>query len=60
MVGLFENGIERHTDQARQKALSVAALCVGGMILARTLPGSELAEEVRLAALHTATEMTLK
>ncbi len=60
MVGLFESGIERHTDMARQKALSVAALCVGGMILARTLPGSDLAEEVRLAALQTATEMTME
>jgi AcrR family transcriptional regulator len=60
MVGLFERGIEQHTDQARQKALSAAALCVGGMILARTLPKSTLAEEVRLAALHTATEMTME
>jgi len=58
MVRLFESGLERQDDQARQKALSMAALCIGGMILARTLPASALVEEVRLAALRTATEMT--
>ena len=57
MVWLFECGLERQDDMARQKALSMAALCIGGMILARTLPASALVEEVRLAALHTATEM---
>jgi len=60
MVSLFERGLEVKTLQSRQKALSLAALCVGGMVLARTLPDSALAEEVRLAALHTATEMTTK
>lgn len=58
MVWLFESGLEGHTGQSRQKALSAAALCVGGMILARTLPDSTLVEEVRMAALQTATEMT--
>ncbi|MEH6359839.1 MAG: TetR/AcrR family transcriptional regulator [Amylibacter sp.] len=57
MVWLFESGLERQDDKARQKALSMAALCIGGMILARTLPASALVEEVRLAALQTATEM---
>lgn len=58
MVWLFESGLEGQGDQARQKALSMAALCVGGMILARSLPASDLVEEVRQAALRTATEMT--
>ena len=58
MVWLFESGLEKQDNKARQKALSMAALCIGGMILARTLPASALVEEVRLAALHTATEMT--
>jgi len=57
MVWLFESGLEGHDDKARQKALSMAALCIGGMILARTLPASALVEEVRLAALQTATGM---
>jgi hypothetical protein len=57
MVGLFENSLEDQSD-ARQKALSVAALCVGGMVLARTLPDSDLAEEVRQAAHHAAKQIT--
>lgn len=57
MVCLFENSLKSQ-EHARQKALSLAALCVGGMVLARTLPNSELAEEVRLAAHHTARQMT--
>ena len=58
MVGLFKHGFEGQNVQSRQKALSLAALCVGGMVLARTLPDSALAEEVRLAAHRTASEMT--
>jgi len=58
MVGLFENSLEKRPSEARQKALSLAALCVGGMILARTLPNSDLAKEVQRAALQTADEIT--
>lgn len=56
MVGLFENnlGPKSATATARKKALSLAALCVGGMVLARTLPESALTNELRLAALETA------
>ncbi len=50
MVGLFENGIGKRGREARQQALSMAALCVGGMVIAKSLPDSELAEEVRDAA----------
>lgn len=60
MVGLFESGLGGNSNQSRQKALSLAALCVGGMVLARTLPDSDLAEEVRLAAHDVASEMTAK
>jgi len=58
MVGIFENGVSATTDNARGKALSLAALCVGGMVLARSLPDSVLAEEVRFAAQRTAMEMS--
>lgn len=57
MVGLFEDSLQNH-ENARQKALSLAALCVGGMVLARTLPDSKLAEDVRLSAHTTAAQMT--
>jgi len=58
MVGLFENSLKARKD-ARQHALSLAALCVGGMVLARSIPDSGLADEVRTAAFTTATEMAL-
>lgn len=50
MVGLFESGIGNRDAESRQRALSLAALCVGGMVIAKSLPDSELAEEVRAAA----------
>tara|TARA_R110001606_G_scaffold71247_11_gene163402 strand:- start:49205 stop:49807 length:603 start_codon:yes stop_codon:yes gene_type:complete len=54
MVGLFGTGLDEPDHRSRQDALSLAALCVGGMILARTLPDSGLASEIRVAALQTA------
>lgn len=61
MVGLFENSIvsdDTQTTTCRQRALAMAALCVGGMILARTLPDSDLAKEVRTAAHLAATKLS--
>ena len=55
MVWLFETNLDGNADDRRQRALSLAALCVGGMILARALPETKIAEEVRLAAHSTAT-----
>jgi hypothetical protein len=49
MVGLFEAGIEPADRDARQAALAMAALCVGGMVLARRLEDADLAEEIREA-----------
>lgn len=57
MVWLFEATMPASNADRRQDALSAAALCVGGMVLARTLPNSELAEELRSAAHHRATEI---
>ncbi len=47
MVGLFETSLQERDNDARSNALILSALCVGGMVLARTLPESELAEEIR-------------
>lgn len=59
MVGLMQHSLLQKEDpEARQKAMAMAALCVGGMVLARTLPECELAAEIRSAALQTATTMT--
>ena len=58
MVWLFENALPAENENRRHQALSAAAICVGGMVLSRTLPSAELAEEVRSAAHQTATELT--
>lgn len=52
MVYLYETSLNQNKadDVNRNKALALSALCVGGMILARTLPDSELAKEVQEAA----------
>ncbi len=57
MVGLFEADLNTRQPDARERALALAALCVGGMVLARTLPESTLAEEIRAAAQTTAQAM---
>lgn len=58
MVFLFETSLDADDKQGRQQALSLAALCVGGMVLARTMPESALTEEIRAAAHATATQLT--
>jgi TetR/AcrR family transcriptional regulator, transcriptional repressor for nem operon len=57
MVGLYERAIPRGAEDARTTALALAALSVGGMVLARTIPDAALGEEVRDAALAKALEM---
>lgn len=57
MVWLLETTMPADQADRRQSALAAAALCVGGMVLARTLPDSELSEEVRSAAHQAATGM---
>ena len=50
MIGIFEQSLAGRRNEPRERALALAALCVGGMVLARTLPSSDLAEQVRSAA----------
>ncbi len=59
MVWLFETNIDAREPEARERALAMAALCVGGMILARTLPDSPIAEEVRSSAHKAAQSLVL-
>jgi len=51
MVDIFEQGLQRKGAQARTRALSISALCVGGMVLSRSIEDRALADEVRKAAL---------
>ena len=51
MAQIFESGLSKDTNaQARSRALGLVSLCVGGMIIARTLNDTNLASEVRKAA----------
>lgn len=57
MVGLYERALPDAAPDRRGTALALAALSVGGMVLARTVPDSRLGTEVRGAALVKALEM---
>jgi TetR/AcrR family transcriptional regulator, transcriptional repressor for nem operon len=50
LIDIFEQGLERKGGVARQRALAIASLCVGGMVLARTVEDRALADELRQAA----------
>jgi TetR/AcrR family transcriptional repressor of nem operon len=58
MIGVFERGVDPADGDARQAALAIAALCVGGMVLARTVEDSALATEIREAARLLALEVS--
>ncbi len=57
MIGLYERAIPRGSCDHRATALALAALSVGGMVLARTVPDEALGREVREAALGKALQM---
>jgi AcrR family transcriptional regulator len=57
MVGLFERGVAPADGDARQAALAIATLCIGGMVLARTIEDDDLAAEIREAARLLALEV---
>ncbi|EFO34446.1 TetR family transcriptional regulator [Roseibium sp. TrichSKD4] len=55
MTWLFENNLPDAAAAAnRQKALALSAMCVGGMVLSRTIDNPELSAEIREAARMTA------
>jgi len=58
MSWLFENNLdERNPKKRREKALALSALCVGGMVLSRTLDDAVLADDIREAARNSALSM---
>jgi hypothetical protein len=57
MTGLYERSLPRTRDDRRATALALAALSVGGMVLARTIPDATLGAEVREAAFKKALEI---
>lgn len=54
MVSLFEYNLEGSAQERAKRARALAAMCVGGMVIARALPGTDTAEEIRRSALDEA------
>jgi TetR/AcrR family transcriptional repressor of nem operon len=54
MVEIFERDMQHLGRAARDRALAAAALCVGGMVLARSIDDRTLADELREAAMSAA------
>jgi len=54
MIDVFEQALQRDGQAARNRARAIAALCVGGMVLARSMEDRALADELREAAMDVA------
>lgn len=57
MVEIFEDDIGSRAQLKGDRALAIAALCVGGMVLARSVADRELADRTREAALAAALKL---
>jgi AcrR family transcriptional regulator len=57
MVGLFETSLRRAGRPDRKRALAMAGLCVGGMVVARAVDDRALADGLRDAAASVALEL---
>jgi AcrR family transcriptional regulator len=54
MIDVFEQALQRNGQGAKRRARAIAALCVGGMVLGRSIEDSALADELREAAMSVA------
>jgi TetR/AcrR family transcriptional repressor of nem operon len=54
MVDVFEQALHRDGQAAQSRARAIATLCVGGMVLARSIEDRKLADELREAAMGVA------
>lgn len=57
MVRLFEESLPSDRSRVRDRALAIAGLCVGAMVVARSLDNRELADSLRGAARNAALEL---
>jgi hypothetical protein len=57
MAGLFEESLKREGRADRRCALAIAGICVGGMVVARSVESAELADAIRTAARNTALQL---
>jgi AcrR family transcriptional regulator len=59
MAGLFEESLKREGRADRQRAVAITAICVGGMVVARSVESAKLADEIRTAARRAALQLGL-
>jgi len=57
MIQSFEQAANGNAEARRGNALAIAALCVGGMVLSRSIDDRKLADELRGAAKATALDL---
>jgi len=57
MVGLLERSVADEKQHRRAKAQAVAALCVGGMVVARAIEDRFVADELRDACVSIALQL---
>ena len=57
MIQSFEHAANGNAEARRGNALAIAALCVGGMVLSRSIDDRKLADELRGAAKATALDL---
>jgi AcrR family transcriptional regulator len=57
MIETFERGVNPSTQSARQRALALTSLCIGGMVMARAIEDRSLADELRAAAMAIALKL---
>jgi TetR/AcrR family transcriptional regulator, transcriptional repressor for nem operon len=54
MIDVFEQALHRDGQAAQSRARAIAILCIGGMVLARSIEDERLADELRDAAMGVA------
>jgi TetR/AcrR family transcriptional regulator, transcriptional repressor for nem operon len=57
MVRVLERGSKENKKARRIKAQAIAALCVGGMVVARAMLNRELADQLRAASMKVALQL---
>jgi TetR/AcrR family transcriptional repressor of nem operon len=57
MVDVLERSLSRHGESPHARARAIAALCVGGMVIARSTLDRDLADELRSACMSTALQL---
>jgi len=57
MASVFEEALRREGKAERERALAIAGICVGAMVVSRAVESPELADAIRAAARRTALDL---